>query len=276
MVILDSIVSRIQRAIMRRLEAPAKGYHQRIYNNFRNLYKYIRKGDVVLIEGRSEMSRLIKLFSQSHWSHNAVYVGDELIKKDQPFRDKYLAEFGDDAHHLVIEAFAGKGVVAAPLVKYQDYNIRICRPFAIRPEDLRQVIETIIGNLGKQYDEKNIIDIAFMLLPAWINPFKKRNIKACLGSCNDFQVICSGMTARAFQKVGYPIIPELNPASGNGLNLKENPYGSKLLVRHYSQILPRDFDLSPNFEIIKFNIIARGKFDYKAISWDDGYSSPEK
>lgn len=270
MFIFDRIVTRIQRAILRRLDAPSKGYHQRIYNNFQNLYKYIRKGDIVLVEGRSEISRIIKLFSQSHWSHNAVYVGDELIKKGRPFRDKYLQEFGDDANHLIIEAFVGKGVVAAPLVKYQDYNIRICRPFAIRPKDLRQVIETMIENLGKQYDEKNIIDIALMLLPAWINPFKKRNIKARLGSCNDFQVICSGATAQAFQKVGYPIIPELNPSNRDELNLKETPYGTKLIVRHYSQVLPRDFDLSPNFEIIKFNIITGGKFDYKAILWDDG------
>jgi len=30
-----------------------------------------------------------------------------------------------------------------------------------------------------------------------------------LGNCNEFQVICSGMIAKAFQRVGYPIIPAL-------------------------------------------------------------------
>jgi len=162
---------------------------------------------VVLIEGRSEISRVIKLFSNSHWSHNAMYVGDELIKKDRPFQEKYLNEFGNDAKHLVIEAFAGQGVVAAAIRKYQDYNIRVCRPFGISSTDLQTVIETVISNLGKHYDQKNIIDIALMLLPSWLNPFKKRSMKACLGNCDDFQVICSGMTAQAFQRVGFPNRP---------------------------------------------------------------------
>ena len=172
----NNIVTRIHRSVMRRLEAPAKGYQQRIYNNFENLYTYIRKGDMVLVEGRAEISRIIKLFSVSHWSHNALYVGDELIKKGRPFREKYLNEFGDDANHLVIEAFAGKGVIASPILKYQDYNIRVCRPFAISATDLQTVIEKVIGNLGKHYDQQNIIDIAIMILPSWVNPCKKRSV----------------------------------------------------------------------------------------------------
>ncbi len=259
----NNIVARIHRSVMRRLEAPAKGYQQRIYNNFDNLYKHIRKGDVVLVEGRAEISRIIKLFFVSHWSHNALYVGDELIKKGRPFREKYLNEFGDDANHLVIEAFAGKGVIASPIRKYQDYNIRVCRPFGISSTDLQTVIEKVIGNLGKHYDQQNIIDIALMILPSWVNPFKKRSITACLGKCNEFQVICSGMVAQAFQSVGYPIFPGLKPHDEDKKTLKKNPYGTKLVMRHYSQVLPRDFDLSPNFEIIKFNIIEGGKYGRK-------------
>lgn len=205
-----------------------------------------------------------------------MYVGDELIKKSGASRDKYLNEFGDDANHLVIEAFTGKGVIATPIRKYQDYNIRVCRPFGISSPDLRTVIDTVISNLGKHYDQKNIIDIALMLLPSWMNPFKQRSMKACLGNCNDFQVICSGMLAQAFQRVGYPIVPGLKPAGEDEKTLKKNPYGAKLVMRHYSQILPRDFDLSPNFEIVKFNIIADGKFNYKLLPWDDGCEDVEK
>lgn len=260
---------KLRNFVMRRLESPVKGYRQRIYNNLDSLYKYIRKGDVVLIEGSSELSRIIKLFSSSHWSHNAMYVGDELVKRGQPFREKYLQEFGEDARHLIIEAFTGQGVVAAPLRKYRDHNIRVCRPFTINSKDLQSVIAEVISNLGKLYDQKNIIDIALMLLPSWINPFKKRSIRACLGNCNNFQVICSGMIARAFQRVGYPIVPGLYPLEDEQKISNKNPYGAKLVMRHYSQVLPRDFDLSPNFEIIKFNIITGGKFNYKSLPWDD-------
>ncbi len=255
--------------LMRRLESPAKGYQQRIYNNFENLYKHIRKGDIVLVEGRSRISRIIKLFSNSHWSHNAMYIGDELIKKGQPLREKYLEEFGEDAHHLVIEAFTGKGVIASPIRKYHDHNIRVTRPFGISSKDLRSVIAEVIGNLGKQYDQQNIIDIALMLLPSWMHPFKKRTITACIGNCTEFQVICSGMVAQAFHNVGYPIAPGLDSPSEDPKTLKKNPYGAKLVMRHYSQVLPRDFDLSSNFEIIKFNIIKGGKFNYKSLPWDE-------
>ncbi|RMD93035.1 MAG: hypothetical protein D6814_16145, partial [Calditrichaeota bacterium] len=163
--VFTKLQHRLNRAIFRRLESASRNYEQRIYNNLDNLLRHIRKGDVVLVEGRSEISRIIKLFSQSHWSHIAMYVGDELIQKGRPGREKYLQQFGDDARHLVIEAFTGQGVIASPLKKYIDYNIRICRPFGIRKKDLKIVIEEVISNLGKHYDNQNIIDIALMLIP---------------------------------------------------------------------------------------------------------------
>lgn len=267
MKVIDNIVDRLRQYIIRRLDQPVETYERRVYNNLRHLYKYIRKGDVVLVEGRSEVSRIIKLLSQSHWSHSALYVGDELIKRHRPDREKYLEQFGEDARHLVIEAFPSTGVIASPLRKYIDYNIRVCRPYGIHKKDLQIVIEDVISNLGKQYDQENIIDIALMLLPSWFNRFKPRSVRARLGSGDEFQVICSGMIARAFQRVCYPIVPVLVPPSENGDKVS-SPYGAGLLMRHYTQILPRDFDLSPNFEIIKFNIIKAGKFRYRELPWE--------
>ncbi len=255
--------------VLRRLDSPAISYKQRIFNNMDNFYRYARKGDIILVEGRSELSRIIKLFSNSHWSHSAMYVGDELIRKNRPDREKYLEKFGEEAKHLVIEALAGEGVVANPASKYQDHNIRICRPFKLYKEDQQVVLDHVINSIGQQYDQQNIIDIALLLLPKWLNPFKKRSIRACLGNCDGFQVICSGILARAFQRVGYPVFPELRESFAQAEAHPDNPFGAPLIMRHYSQILPRDFDLSPNFEIIKFNVIATGKFDYRNLVWDE-------
>ncbi|MFQ5628186.1 MAG: YiiX/YebB-like N1pC/P60 family cysteine hydrolase [bacterium] len=270
MVLLDKIFRRFRDAFLKRLNLETQKYEQRIYNNFDNLFKHIRKGDIILVEGRSQISRIIKLFSQSHWSHIAIYVGDELIKKNRFDKNKFLQAHGEQAKQLVVEALSGEGVLAAPLDKYCGHNIRVCRPFGIHRKDMQAVIEDIISNLGKKYDQQNIIDIALMLLPKWLNPLKKRSLKACLGNCNDFQVICSGMIARAFQRVGYPIVPALGAAENDSKTLRKNPYGAKLRMRHFSQILPRDFDLSPNFEVIKFNIIKGGKFKYKELPWEEG------
>ena len=38
-------------------------------------------------------------------------------------------------------------------------------------------------------------------------------------------------------------------------------------MRHPTLLTPRDFDLSPYFEIIKFNVVADGRFDYQRIQW---------
>jgi hypothetical protein len=165
---------------------------------------------------------------------------------------------------MLVEADTEEGVIAAPLSKYRDYNIRICRPFGISTRDLALVEAEIIRHLGKRYDHHNILDLALLLLPPSLNPFKKRTIQACLGGCSEYEVICSGMIARAFQQVGYPIVPALVPAS-DWRSTTKNPYGSQLVLRHYSQIVPRDFALSPNFEIVKYNIIGMGEFDYKSI-----------
>ncbi len=258
---------RFRAKILQKLDNDDKSYRRLIYNNMDNLFKYIQKGDLVLVEGRTELSKIIKLFSSSHWSHIALYVGDELIRKDSPYREKYLKKFGDRAQHLIIEALTGQGVVVNPLDKYEAYNIRICRPYKIRKNDLQVVLHHVINSIGLKYDQQNIVDLAIMLMPRWLIPRKERSVQACLGNRNIYQVICSGMIARAFQLVGYPVAPAVSPTEFNGLKQKKNPYGGELIMRHYSQILPRDFDLSPNFEIVKFNIISAGKFDYRALSW---------
>jgi hypothetical protein len=265
MIKIQKYVQYLRNSIFRRLEAPRRNYEKTMINNMDNLYRVIRKGDVILVEGNSEISRMIKLLTQSSWSHSAIYVGDELLINGDAGGEPTIKQFGTDAHHMLVEAFTGTGVTAAPLRKYQDFNIRVCRPYGILPQDMDSVISDVIGNLGKQYDHRNILDLGLMLLPPVVNPFKKRTIHACLGNCNEFQVICSGMIARAFQRVGYPIVPALGPVPTDATSKPHNPYGASLIMRHYSQIMPKHFDISPNFQIIKFNIIEGGEFDYKTL-----------
>lgn len=267
---INPVIGLVQRHTLDKLEKPRATYTRYIYNDFEKLCDTIQPGDLVLVEGRSEMSRIIKFFSLSQWSHVGMYVGDRLIRDDRSDHVKTINQFGERARHMLVEAFSGKGVIASPLDTYQSYNIRLCRPYGITPEDLRTVINQVIDKLGSQYDDQNILDIALMVIQSWFRPMNERMARACLGACNDFQVICSGMIAKAFQSVGYPIVPGLvkrKPAAGLK---KENPYGAELIMRHYSQIMPRDFDLSPNFEIIKFNIIeTKEPFDYKSLWMKD-------
>lgn len=260
------MLKRIGRYLLKRLEMPLPSYEQRIINNMQNLYREIRPGDVLLVEGRSKLSQIIQIITKSAWSHAAIYVADRLDHSTDDGVQSILNGLDEtDRQHMLIEADAGNGVIAVPLNKYQDYNIRICRPFGISPHDLKAVMDDAIGNLGNHYDHENLTDLVLLLLPPFLNPFRKRTIQACLGGCTEYKVICSGMIANAFQKVGYPIVPALLPVSDVDNHLINDPYGSKLIMRHYSQIVPRDFDLSPNFEIVKYNIIGLGGFNYQSI-----------
>lgn len=194
-----------------------------------------------------------------------MYVGNALIEPGYAHRQAYAKQHGQNADHMLVEAYSGEGVIAAPLSKYIDYNLRICRPYKIRESDLTAVIQSVIQRLGMHYDDQNIVDIALIGLTSIFRTKSSHTTRACLGNCNDYQVICSGMIAQAFQSVGYPIVPALEPQTQKIAPNPTNPYGGGLIMRHYSQILPKDFDLSPNFEIIKFNIIGTPVFDYKSF-----------
>ena len=55
-------------------------------------------------------------------------------------------------------------------------------------------------------------------------------------------MICSALIAKAFYRAGLTIQPLLGPAPQSG---------GRFQVRHPSYIMPRDFDLSANFQIVK-------------------------
>jgi len=118
-------------AVVRFLTREVKNYQRRIPNNLDNLKKHVRLGDVLLVEGKSRLSQIIKYLTQSSWSHSGLYVGDRLLEARHPGGERYRDLYGEDARHLVLEADLAAGVSAVPIGKYMDYNIRVCRPYCI-------------------------------------------------------------------------------------------------------------------------------------------------
>lgn len=55
------------------------------------IHQVVRKGDVILIEGRERLSQLIRLFTLSTWSHSVLYIGDAALKGD-PEQKRQLIE----------------------------------------------------------------------------------------------------------------------------------------------------------------------------------------
>ena len=240
------------RMIIRYLEKPILNYRSYQFLPLAELEASLQPGDILLVEGNQRISSAIKYLTQSTWSHAAYYVG----------RDAGLKDVHGHAAALV-EADLSEGVIAASLTKYLGYNTRICRPSLITKEDQEAVSRYIIGSLGHSYDVKNVIDLARYLLPQPPVPQSWRRKMIALGSGEPTQAICSTLIARAFQSVGYPILPDVT---------RENQR-EVMHIRHHSLFTPRDFDLSPYFSIIKPTIEKQP--DYKSFNWAQNQSETE-
>jgi hypothetical protein len=96
--------------------------------------------------------------------------------------------------------------------------------------------------------------------------------------------MCSSLLGKLFAKVRFPILPTIE---GRDARSEEPPtllsrifgyesegYTGIFRMRHPTLLTPRDFDLSPYFETIKFNVIADGRFDYQRIQWAEQELAP--
>src|SRR5678815_4939324 len=120
----------------RLLTRPLLSYEVRVPNNPEELRGILQKGDILLVEGDQRVSEVIKYLTQSSWSHSALYVGDELLRRFPDRRTALVDQYGIEAEHMIVEALMEGGVIASPLVKYGHMNLRVCRPRSLRAEDV--------------------------------------------------------------------------------------------------------------------------------------------
>jgi len=271
----------VYRRIARFLEQRV-GRTERLYRNDVALLKrHIGKGDVLLVEGDQRISAIIKYLTQSSWSHAALYIGDELVRRGGELRENALEQFGDEAEHLVVEALM-EGVVVSPVAKYLEHNVRICRPHRLRAAHLRSILDESIRAIGWRYDMRNITDLARHLISATLAPNRYRSEGMVFGSGIPTAVICTSLIGRLFHQVGFPVLPSVTPSERDAESEPGRRSWWRTLTRRAehpggvyrrldpSLLTPRDFDLSPYFEVIKFNVIKQRGFDYGRIEWDDG------
>lgn len=256
----NTLFEALCRALAGYLQKTSKRYHTFSISDPARLRASLQPADVLLVEGNQRISAAIKYLTQSTWSHAALYAGPALAEGE-----------GE-----LIEADLSNGVIAVPLGKYAGLNTRICRPLGLTAADRERVIAFAVERLGMAYDLRNAVDLARYLFPTPPVPFRWRRRLLAFGSGDPTRAICSTLIAQAFQSVRYPILPEI--AVQHVYSPIDQAYSRReiLHIRHHSLFVPRDFDLSPYFTVVKPTI--EGGFDYKALTWagDAGLSPGAK
>ena len=243
---MNTVLQQIGSRLARFLTKPRPSYERFSVLSQAQLDDSLLPGDLLLVEGNSRVSTAIKYLTQSTWSHVCMYTGR-----------------GDDGKGYVVEADLVAGVIRSPLSKYLGYNLRICRPVNLTEQDRRATIQYVLDREGHLYDTRNIIDLMRYLIPTPPVPPQFRRRLIALGSGDPTRAICSTLIAQAFLSIRYPILPQqAQVCRGDAPGHCDDVL---LEAKHFSHFTPRDFDLSPYFEIIKPTV--RSNFDYRNILW---------
>jgi len=223
-------------------------------SDFDRLRYEIRPGDVILVEGRSPISEIIKTITLSSWTHSAIYIG-RLHNIDDPMLRQFIQKFyhGEMDDQLIIESQLGVGTIIDSINKYSDDHLRICRPSSITRHDSQRVIAYSINRLGTNYNVRQVFDLARFLFPYALLPRRWRSSLFEHNAGTPTHTVCSTMMAEAFASVHYPILPVLH----------RNENGELIMYKRNTRLItPKDFDYSPYFDVIKYPIL---DFDELAI-----------
>jgi hypothetical protein len=251
---LDSLEDFLSGKILQFLERPTARYAPFFAPEPSVVRAALQPGDILLVEGNTRLSAIIKFLTQSTWSHAALYVGE-----------RPGDSAADGQPNVLLEAEAGPGVRTVPLSKYVNFHTRICRAVGLDAQDRQKVIDYALARIGKQYDSKQIVDLARYLFPYPPVPVWFRRRMLAIGASDPTKAICSTLIAEAFQSIHYPILPER--ISINGKSYGVAPYVQSEIdhIRKHGLFTPRDFDVSPFFAIIKPTLAAG--FDYHRVAW---------
>jgi hypothetical protein len=260
---LSKLRSKIWRWAVRQLMSePKKDSDAVPYCDFDALCFQIRACDVILVEGRTRISDVIRLVTQSPWTHAGLYIGRVHDIQHPETRELVQAHYqGDPNEPLVVESLLGKGTVINPLSNYRQAHLRICRPSGLAPQDAQEVVRFAISHVGFRYNIRQILDLARFLFPWTILPRAWRSSLFQHHAGDLTKEVCSSMLAQAFSAVHFPITPLLH---------KEDDGSLKLYRRNFLLTVPRDFDFSPYFEIVKYPYFGSHDLSYyRRLPWDE-------
>ena len=181
----------------------------------------VKPGDVILVEGQSRASSAIQFITGSNWSHVSIFIGETKAFE-----------------HTLVEVRAVDGCKYTDLNVYKQHNLRICRPLFLDNKKRIILIKNLKKRIGTKYDLRNIFDLIRYAYPNPPVPKKFRRNLIGIGAGDPTKAICSSLIAEAFKEIDHPVLPFKDQTNS-------------IVLRHPTYCLPKDFDISPFFQIIK-------------------------
>ena len=237
-------------------ERPARQYP---LSDFDRLSDELKPCDVLLVEGRTRVSGIIRWLTNSPWTHAALYIGRLNDLEDERLRATIASLYsGDACEKLIVESLLGHGTIVRALSSYKGEHLRICRPSRLSQSDAISVTRHAASHVGLDYDVRQILDLARFLFPWFLLPRKWASTLFRRSARRPEKTVCSTMIADSFGHVRFPILPLVkHTEEGEPRFFRRNP---KLCT-------PSDFDYSPYFKIIKYPFMDFNHEDYQLLPW---------
>ncbi len=238
---LQGVRNKVGHSLISRLLKPRVLATERLMD-FARLEEEIRSADVLLVEGRTQVSQIIQIVTHSRWSHSAICVG-RLDEFKHHLADTVDIDLLDPNAIYLIEAELGKGTVLTPIDHYEGFRLRVCRPAGLSREDQNRVACYVIKRLGTEYNVRQLADLARFMFPYGVLPRKWRSTLFEHNAGPETKIVCTTLIADAFQAVKFPVLPIVS---------EDTTGESRLFKRNARLFAPSDFDISPYFQILKF------------------------
>lgn len=178
------------------------------------------RGDVLLSEGNTRASALVKCLTRSAWSHVSIYVG--------PLDD------GQDPR-CIVEADIAAGVRSIRLSELNALNVRVLRPTGLDRMNRSRLAEWVVSRIGSEYDHAHAWLLGRRLLRLPLRPSLRPSPDAVASTATRF--ICCTLLTHAFAFVGLVIAPV---QAGSGSTARAD----------LGNVTPGDFERASVFEVI--------------------------
>ena len=165
-------------------------------SDIEQLAQNLKAADVVLVEGLTRVSDVIRWVTHSPWTHAALHIG-RLDQIDDPALRAVVERHyqGPSDVPLLVESYLNEGTIVQPISVYSHHHLRIARPRGLKPQDASAVVAYAISRVGVPYNVRQIFDLLRFLFPWFILPRRWRSSLFELNPGSNTKTVCSTMIA---------------------------------------------------------------------------------